>query len=84
LGDAGENLVDDLRHLTASAAPEIAFGCMLVAFPLIGAVARVWPAVLAPIVGWPLFYLGLDEGWWLYGTGDRWSGKRSSGPCSAR
>lgn len=31
-----------------------------------------WPVVLAPLIGWPVFYLGLAAGWWLYGVGDGW------------
>ena len=31
-----------------------------------------WWTVLVPVVGWPLFYGGLAEGWWLYGVGDGW------------
>jgi hypothetical protein len=45
---------------------------LLVLGPLIGFVSRRWLAVLIPAVAWPLFYVGLDEGWWGSGTGDGW------------
>ena len=48
------------------------FITLLVAFPLAGVVIRRWAAVALPMIGWPLFYLGLDEGWWGYGLGDGW------------
>lgn len=51
---------------------EAAIVLLLVGFPLVGFVARSWAAVALPIVGWPLFYLGLNRGWWLDGTGDGW------------
>jgi hypothetical protein len=35
-------------------------------------VIRRWAAVPLPLIGWPLFYLGLDKGWWGYGLGDGW------------
>jgi hypothetical protein len=43
---------------------------LLIAFPLAGALIRRWHAVVLPIVGWPLFYLGLHEGWWGNGLGE--------------
>lgn len=45
---------------------------LVIAFPLIGALARRWLAVALPLLGWPLFYVGLNGGWWFYGTGDGW------------
>jgi hypothetical protein len=45
---------------------------LLIAFPLVGAVARRWAAILLPLLAWPLFYLGLDQGWWGNGLGDGW------------
>lgn len=45
---------------------------LLVAFPLAGLVIRRWPALALPAAGWPLFYVGLNRGWWLDGTGDGW------------
>jgi hypothetical protein len=52
--------------------PEAAVAGLLVAFPLIGFVIARWSAIVLPLVGWPLYFLGLDEGWWGYGTGDNW------------
>jgi len=45
---------------------------LLIAFPVAGAILRRWTALTLPLVGWPLFYLGLDQGWWGYGLGDGW------------
>lgn len=45
---------------------------LLVACPLAGALVRGWRALALPLVGWPLFYLGLREGWWGNGLGDSW------------
>jgi len=45
---------------------------LLIAFPLLGAITRSWAALALPLVGWPLFYLGLDQGWWGNGLGDGW------------
>jgi uncharacterized membrane protein len=45
---------------------------LLIGFPLVGLVVRRWTAILLPLIGWPLFYVGLNEGWWGYGTGDGW------------
>lgn len=33
---------------------------------------RRWLALLLPVIGWPLFYVGLNRGWWGHGTGDGW------------
>ncbi len=52
--------------------PEAVFIVLLIGFPLLGAFSRRWAALLVPLAGWPLFYVGLDKGWWLYGTGDGW------------
>jgi hypothetical protein len=49
----------------------VAYG-LLIVFPLIGALSRRWLAVVLPLVAWPSFYLGLNRGWWLNGTGDGW------------
>lgn len=51
---------------------EAAVFALLIAFPLVGALARRWVSVIAPLMGWPIFYLGMNKGWWLYGTGDGW------------
>ena len=48
------------------------FIALLVAFLLAGAVIRRWTAVALPLTSWPLFYFGLEEGWWGYGLGDGW------------
>jgi hypothetical protein len=52
--------------------PEAGFIVLLLAFPLIGAAVRRWFVVLLPMVGWPLFYVGLAGEWWGYGVGDGW------------
>lgn len=52
--------------------PEAIWILLLLAFPAVGALTRRWAAALLPLLGWPLFYLGLDRDWWLYGTGDGW------------
>jgi hypothetical protein len=52
--------------------PEAAVIGLLVAFPVVGAAFRRWAALALPVVGWPLFYVGLNEEWWGYGTGDGW------------
>ena len=52
--------------------PEIAVIGLLIAFPLAGLLARHWLVIVLPLVGWPLFYLGLNRSWWGYGTGDGW------------
>lgn len=51
---------------------EAAVVALLVVFPLLGALSRRWAAVAAALLGWPLFYAGLNQGWWGYGTGDGW------------
>jgi hypothetical protein len=51
---------------------EAAFVGLLILFPAAGVVARSWWALLLPALGWPLFYLGLNRGWWGNGTGDGW------------
>jgi hypothetical protein len=51
---------------------------LLIAFPLLGALTRRWLAVVLPLVGWPIFYEGLNRGWWLYGTGDGWQTIRTA------
>ena len=51
---------------------EAAVVALLILFPLIGVAARSWSAVSLPIIAWPLFFLGLNLGWWGNGTGDGW------------
>jgi hypothetical protein len=52
--------------------PEAAVVALLIAFPLVGVVTRRWLAMLLPAIGWPVFYAGLNRGWWGHGTGDGW------------
>jgi hypothetical protein len=52
--------------------PEAAVVALLIAFPLIGVITRRWVALLLPAIGWPVFYAGLNRGWWGHGTGDGW------------
>jgi hypothetical protein len=51
---------------------EAAFVVLVIAFPLLGGAMRRWLALLLPVIGWPLFYVGLDRGWLGHGTGDGW------------
>ena len=51
---------------------EAAFGVLIVIFPLLGGAMRRWLALLFPVIGWPLFYVGLNRDWWGHGTGDGW------------
>ena len=51
---------------------EAVFLTLLVGLAAVGAVVRRWWFALAPLTVWPVFYLGLLEGWWLYGVGDGW------------
>jgi ascorbate-specific PTS system EIIC-type component UlaA len=45
---------------------------LLFLFPLIGVASQSWIAVVLPTTAWPLFYSGLNQGWWGNGTGDGW------------
>ncbi len=45
---------------------------LLIVFPLLGILTRRWLVVVLPLVVWPIFYAGLNRGWWLNGTGDGW------------
>lgn len=51
---------------------EVVVLVLLIVFPVVGAVARRWYALLFPLVAWPVCYVGLDRGWWGDGTGDGW------------
>jgi hypothetical protein len=51
---------------------EASFVALVIAFLTIGAVTRRWIVVVFPLVGWPIYYLGMNRGWWLHGTGDGW------------
>jgi hypothetical protein len=49
------------------------FIALLIAFPLVGLVTRRPWSVVLPLGAWPLFYVGLNRGWWgCCGTGDGW------------
>jgi ascorbate-specific PTS system EIIC-type component UlaA len=48
------------------------FVALLILFPLIGVASRSLIAVVLPAIAWPLFYSGLNQGWWGNGTGDGW------------
>jgi hypothetical protein len=52
--------------------PEVAIVTLLIAFPLVGVVTRRWITLLFPAFAWPIFYLGLQRGWWGHGVGDGW------------
>ena len=39
---------------------------------LLGAIVGRWWAVAAPLLVWPLFFLGLGQGWWGSGLGETW------------
>jgi hypothetical protein len=52
--------------------PEAVLTGLFIAFPLIGVLTRRWLVVALPLAAWPIFYLGLNKGWWLYGVGDGW------------
>jgi hypothetical protein len=49
------------------------FFTLLVGLAAAGVVVRRWWFALAPFVVWPVFYVRLREGWWLYGVGDGWA-----------
>jgi hypothetical protein len=51
--------------------PAVIIG-LLIAFPLVGLLARRWLSLIIPFVCWPLFYIGVNKGWWGGGTGDGW------------
>jgi hypothetical protein len=51
---------------------------LLIAFPLLGVLTRRWVTVSLPALAWPIFYEGLNNGWWLDGTGDGWQAIRTA------
>ena len=51
---------------------EAVFVVLVIGFPLLGGAMRRWLALLFPVTGWPLFYIGLNRDWWGHGTGDGW------------
>jgi hypothetical protein len=51
---------------------------LLIAFPLLGVLTRRWLTVVLPAFAWPIFYEGLNSGWWFDGTGDGWQIIRTS------
>jgi hypothetical protein len=44
----------------------------LLASGVVGVAIGRWWAVIIPVVGLALFYVGLNAGWWGYGVGDAW------------
>jgi hypothetical protein len=42
------------------------------AFAPVGLLIGRWWAVGVPLIGWPLFFLGLNQGWWGSGLGETW------------
>jgi hypothetical protein len=52
--------------------PEAGVIVLLIAFPLIGLLARRWTTIIFPLIAWPVFYAGLGHGWWGNGIGDGW------------
>lgn len=44
---------------------------LAVACLAIGALARSW-AALSVVLAVPMYFAGLEWGWWGYGTGDMW------------
>lgn len=46
---------------------------LLAGFIVLGALTRTWFAVIPPLVGVPLYVVGINRGWWgCCGTGDAW------------
>lgn len=52
--------------------PAVVVSALLVAVGLSAAVVGRWWTLLIPLAVWPTYFLGLTEGWWLYGVGDGW------------
>lgn len=52
--------------------PAVVAGTLLVLVALSGVVVGRWWALLIPLAVWPTYFLGLTQGWWLYGVGDGW------------
>jgi hypothetical protein len=49
------------------------FVALLIGLPTLGLLTRHWGVVLLPVIAWPLYYIGLNRGWWgCCGTGDGW------------
>jgi hypothetical protein len=45
----------------------------IVVVALVGFCTRRWIALVLPFVGYPLYGIGLDRGWWgCCGTGEAW------------
>jgi hypothetical protein len=40
------------------------FYVLLVGFPVLGLLLARWPVVMGPLIAWPLYLVGLNEGWW--------------------
>lgn len=46
---------------------------LVVGSAVVGFVARSWLAILVPLLGVPLYVVGVNRGWWgCCGTGDAW------------
>jgi hypothetical protein len=51
----------------------VGFVVLLFALPLLGLVLHRWSAILLPLLAWPTYYIGRNQGWWgCCGTGDGW------------
>jgi len=49
------------------------FIALLTVLPLIGLLVRHWGAIFLPLIAWPIYYIGRNQGWWgCCGTGDGW------------
>jgi len=52
--------------------PEATVVALLIVFLAVGVLTRRWSAIALPLLAWPIYFAGLDRGWWFYGTGDGW------------
>jgi hypothetical protein len=51
----------------------VSFIALLIALPLFGLLVRRWGVILLPLIAWPTYYIGRNQGWWgCCGTGDGW------------
>ena len=44
----------------------------VLAFVVLGVVAGRWAVLALPWLIWPLYFVGLNVGWWGSGVGDGW------------